>query len=231
MTFHVQVVSETDLMLYLHGELSATTTQQLLALQQAFTHAFAAALIDTVPAYQSLLLCFHPRHTEPPAQRLARVQALAKETLASFTAHAVHTDTITVPVYYGPEAGLDFHWVCAQTGLNEKQLIALHSQCTYHVFAVGFSPGFAFMGQLPAALQLPRRHNPRDKVPRGSLAIAHDQTAIYPMESPGGWHLIGRSPTVLFDANKTPSHLFSVGASVRFQPISRAEYLAQGGEL
>lgn len=231
MSLTAEAVSETDIILYLPGPLIPTTPRTLQALQEGLLATFGAQLADMVPAYQSLLLNFHPQHTMAPQERLEHVIAEANTILASPLPATTEANTIVLPVYYGPEAGLDFDWVCTQTGLTETELIALHSGQPYHVFALGFSPGFAFLGQLPDALHLPRRRTPRAQVPQGSLAIANDQTAVYPNTSPGGWHLLGRSPCRLFSIERTPNQLLNVGDTVRFEPISRARFFALGGKL
>ena len=105
-------------------------------------------------------------------------------------------------------------------------VIALHSGETYHVYMVGFLPGYPYMGDLPGKLALPRRENPRIKVPMGSLAIAMTMAAIYPLESPGGWHLLGRTPVWLWDLRRASPALFRPGDKVKFQPISLSEYEA-----
>lgn len=231
MRLQAELLSETDLLLRLPGALNATTPYVLSALQQGLLAAFSAHLSDTIPAYQTLLLSFQPHHSVPPKQRLAQVLAEAQAILQRPINIPEQPQTLVLPVYYGPEAGLDFNWVCLQTGLKAHELIALHSSQAYQVFAIGFSPGFAFLGQLPAPLQLPRRGTPRARVPAGSVAMANEQTAVYPSASPGGWHLLGRCPTQLFNPEHQPSSPFSIGTQVRFKPISRAQFFALGGKL
>ena len=105
----------------------------------------------------------------------------------------------------------------------------MHSETTYFAYATGFAPGFCYLGTLPHQLVTPRLATPRNKVPAGSVAIADLQTAVYPCESPGGWRLIGQCPQPLFDLNNTPANLLSVGDTVRFEPMSEADFYAMGG--
>lgn len=231
MRIEAQLVSETDILLRLPGTLSHTTPHVLKTLQQGLRTAFGPQLNDTVPAYQTLLLSFQPHCSTPPQQRLAQVLAEAQRIMQQPLTTPKQTQPLVLPVFYGPAAGPDFNWVCAQTGLSENELIALHSGQTYHVFAIGFSPGFAFLGQLPASLQLPRRGTPRAQVPAGAVAIANKQTAVYPNPSPGGWHIIGRCPTPLFQPQRQPASPFSIGGQVRFEPISYSQFLTLGGKL
>lgn len=229
--FSAEAVSETDIMLRFEIPPSASSIQQLSALQTQLSAQLAHRLIDSVLAYQSLLLCFSPADPYSPAQRITLVNHLVKNLLAASNFTQLTSRTIKLPVYYGSETGVDFEAVCERTNLTAHELIALHSSQAYHVYALGFSPGFAFLGELPPALHLPRRSTPRLSLPAGSVAIAHNQTAVYPQPSPGGWHLIGRCPTQLFDAQKHPPGLFSIGATVIFEPVSRAQYIALGGSL
>lgn len=230
-TFTVEAVSETDILVRFEAKLSPVLIQQLSHLQTQLTQQFAGALMDIVLAYQSLLLCFTPQDPRSPQRRIQLVQQKLAQLLSIPLQHQAPHKRVKLPVYYGPEAGADFTHVCQQTQLDADALIALHSSQRYHVYALGFSPGFAFLAELPTPLQLPRRHTPRVSVPAGSVAIAHNQTAVYPQPSPGGWHLIGRCPTLLFDAQQSPPHLLDIGIEVMFEPISRQEFFNLGGKL
>ncbi|MGH3579714.1 MAG: 5-oxoprolinase subunit PxpB, partial [Mycobacterium sp.] len=124
-----------------------------------------------------------------------------------------------VPVCYQNELGPDLASVAERTGLGIDDVVALHVGTRYHVYMIGFVPGYPYMGDLPEALVLPRRVDPRIRVPPGSVAIATTLTAIYPLESPGGWHLIGTTPIPLFDAHASPPALFAPGDAVEFEAI------------
>ena len=128
-----------------------------------------------------------------------------------------------LPVCYEGEAAPDLAEVAATIGIGPDEVIALHSGTEYLVYMLGFLPGFPFMGDLPERLRLPRRTQPRVRVPAGSVAIATGLTAIYPWESPGGWHLLGRCPVPLFDARRAAPSLLAAGDRVRFVPVSTAE--------
>ncbi|MNZ74355.1 Kinase A inhibitor [compost metagenome] len=119
--------------------------------------------------------------------------------------------------------------MAATTGLTAEQVIDLHAGREYRVGAIGFAPGFAYLGDLDERLALPRRATPRTRVPTGSLAIAERQTAIYPQASPGGWHLLGRTAAALFDPQAEPPCPLALGDRVRFLPIDEAAYRAAGG--
>jgi inhibitor of KinA len=131
---------------------------------------------------------------------------------------------IDVDVCYGGEFGPDLADVAAWAGLRESDVIELHRAPTYRVYVVGFVPGFPYMASVDERLALPRRATPRTKVPAGSVAIAAGQTGIYPSETPGGWHLIGRTRVKPYDPSRANPFLFKPGDRVRFHPIDREEF-------
>jgi KipI family sensor histidine kinase inhibitor len=141
------------------------------------------------------------------------------------------TDAIHIPVLYDTEVGLDLALCLDATGLDLKTFIQIHSEHEYRVHAVGFSPVFAFLGTVDSRLRMPRLATPRVNIPAGSVGIADNQTAVYPVDSAGGWQIIGRTPMDLSLANPDNLTLFQVGDTVRFRSIQHAEYLALGGQL
>jgi KipI family sensor histidine kinase inhibitor len=137
--------------------------------------------------------------------------------------------TVIVPVCYGGAHGPDLEAVAAAGGLGVEEVIDRHSGVDYFVSAVGFTPGFPYLGGLPAALHTPRRRTPRVRVPPGSVGIGGAQTGIYPFETPGGWNLIGRTPLRLFNPLVRPPALLQTGDHVRFLPITPEEFGAVAG--
>jgi inhibitor of KinA len=135
---------------------------------------------------------------------------------------AVHV----LPVCYGGEFGPDLEMVAAHCGLSGAEVIALHSGASYRVYAIGFVPGFPYLGGLPAALGVPRRATPRIRVPAGSVGIGGAQTGVYPLATPGGWHLIGRTPVELFRPHEERPCRLGIGDRVQFQAISPEEFAA-----
>jgi KipI family sensor histidine kinase inhibitor len=124
-----------------------------------------------------------------------------------------------IPVRYGGAGGPDLNAVAERLSLSAAQVVEAHAAVSYRVFMLGFAPGFAYLGPLPEALRLPRREQPRPRVPVGSVAIGGSQTAIYPVASPGGWHLIGRTTLVVWDARRAEPATLRPGDSVCFEPI------------
>ncbi|HKP31407.1 MAG TPA: 5-oxoprolinase subunit PxpB [Chitinophagaceae bacterium] len=132
---------------------------------------------------------------------------------------ASHTK-VTVPVCYEDEFAHDLQFVSETTGMTPQEIVRIHTSKEYYVFMIGFIPGFAYMGELDEQIQVPRKERP-EMVSAGSVGIASGQTGIYPLESPGGWHIIGRTPLKLFDKDSKRPVLFSPGQHVQFQPITR----------
>jgi KipI family sensor histidine kinase inhibitor len=170
-----------------------------------------------VPAYAAVAVHFDAGATD--ADALAeRLAALARAELARPAPDPGGTGRLhVVPVRYD---GPDLRVVAEQARLSSGEIVQRHAARTYQVLFLGFVPGFAYLGPLDPALALPRRLEPRRHVPSGSVAIAGEQTGIYPAETPGGWHLIGRTDRVMFDPNRDPPNLLAAGDRVRFEPIA-----------
>jgi KipI family sensor histidine kinase inhibitor len=136
---------------------------------------------------------------------------------------------INIDVYYGDEVALDLQDMSLKTNLSMEKIIEIHSSKLYDVYAIGFAPGFAFLASVDKQIAMPRLSSPRKSVPKGSVAIADTQTAVYPQQSPGGWNIIGRTAMELFDKNLEKLSPLSVGYKVKFNPISKEVFLSQGG--
>jgi KipI family sensor histidine kinase inhibitor len=184
-------------------------------------------LIDLVPSYASVLILYNPLRTNHLS-----VARRVRDVLSNVSTPAVlERGTVVLPVYYAPEVGIDLESLAKRAGLPVSKVIDLHAGAQYRVYAIGFAPGFAYLGEVDERIAAPRLATPRAGVPRGSVAIADRQTAVYPSVSPGGWNLIGRCPVPMFDPDAQPCMPVSVGDTVRFEPISRERFLALGGDL
>ena len=212
--------------LALEADHSPELTRTLLAIEKSARRHFNGILTDSVIGYATLTLFFKPLQFQRD-----RVEAwlLAQVDLTKSDTHCDPSAAIILPVLYHPSVAPDLEWLADEKGLSIDDVIALHSETTYFAYATGFAPGFCYLGTLPSQLVTPRLATPRNKVPAGSVAIADLQTAVYPCESPGGWRLIGQCPQPLFDLNNTPANLLSVGDTVRFEPMSEADFYAMGG--
>lgn len=198
-----------------------------VAIERARAAGQLGGVIETVPTFRSLTVVYDPLLT-----RRATLEAALSE-LIDAADHAPVGDGRhwRLPACYGGAFGPDLADVAAATNLTPEAVIDAHSATEYVVYMLGFLPGFPFMGDVPAALQLPRRSEPRLRVPPGSIAIANGLTAIYPWESPGGWHLLGRCPVPLFDATRDAPALLAAGDRVRFTPVSVDEFDRLDAEL
>lgn len=204
--------------------ISPAASARVHAAMAALAAAKLPAVEELVPGYVSLTVLLRdlPRRERGEAEAAVRaVVAMVGEGSAEPDARLV-----TIPVAYGGESGPDLADVAARTGLSVDEVIARHAAPTYRVAFIGFLPGFPYLMGLDPALHLPRRATPRTRVPAGAVAIGGAQTGIYPVASPGGWHLIGRTALSLFDPAASPPSLLRAGDRVRFRPVD-ADALAR----
>jgi len=180
-------------------------------------------VIEAVPSFRSLTLLYDPLLTDQAQlrNRIVRMLDTPQDVCDGMVRHWL------LPVCYETPEASDLDELSVSTGLSHDEIIACHAAREYVVYMLGFLPGFPFMGDVAPALQLPRRPEPRVRVPAGSVAIATGLTAIYPWESPGGWHLLGRCPVPLFDVRKAAPALLQAGDRVRFQAVSLEAYRCQ----
>ncbi len=184
-------------------------------------------VVETVPSMRALLVIY-----DPMATTRATLQPAVEALLAGGQAAEVRSRRLTLPCCYDDaEFALDLADVAERTGLSPEEVIRLHLASEFRVYVVGFMPGLPYLVGLAKPLHLPRRASPRVRVPAQSVAIATEMTVVYPFESPGGWHLIGRTPVSMFDARRgAEATTLAPGDTVRFRRISRAEYDALAAE-
>jgi KipI family sensor histidine kinase inhibitor len=195
---------------------------KVLALAHRIAQSVAAGsldgIVETVPTFRSLMIYYDPLVLNHAALA-ARIEELIRDLQPRMKAGRVWQ----LPVCYDPHVAPDLEDVARRTGLTPAEVVDRHSTETYHVYMLGFLPGQAYMGDLPPRLDLPRRAAPRLSIPAGSLAIAMNMTCIFPLQSPCGWHLIGRSPVPLWDGDAGEA-LLAPGDQVRFAPVSLREF-------
>ena len=183
------------------------------------------AIEDVVPCYASVLIVFDPlRMSHTALCSLIRGLAAGENPV-----RIPEPRTLKVPVVYGGEFGPDLNWVAEVHGLQPEDVIRIHSGVEYYVYMIGFTPGYPYLGEVPDAIMTPRRATPRTRVPKGSVGIARKQTGIYPVESPGGWQIIGRTPMELFTPSQWPPTQLELGDRVVFQPIDEKEFETWAG--
>lgn len=193
----------------------------VLALAARVKAAAVAGIVEVVPTFRSLTIHYDPL-TVPQSELKARLTPL----LADLDTADSPGRLWRLPVCYHESLAPDLAEVAARTGLSTDQVVGRHSAITYHVYMVGFLPGYPYLGDLPPELAVPRRDTPRTAVPAGSVAIATSLTAVYALESPGGWHLIGRTPAPLWNLRRDPPAMLAAGDRVRFEPIPLGDYEA-----
>jgi inhibitor of KinA len=175
---------------------------------------------DLIPSYNELMVCYDPSVTG--FRELSSALKSCTSDIDSIDLPAV--TVINVPVLYGGEYGPDLQFVAGINKLSEEEVIDIHTSAVYLVYMLGFTPGFSYLGGMDPRIATPRRETPRLTIPAGSVGIAGSQTGIYPVDSPGGWQLIGRTPLRLFNPDHKPEFLFQAGDRVRFVSVTGEEY-------
>jgi len=184
-------------------------------------------VLETIPTYRSLLIIYNPAITNPA--KLKKEILNLEERLSEIKIPP--PSTVEIPVCYGGEFGPDIQFVAEHNSVTEDDVIRIHSGEEYQIYMIGFTPGFPFLGGLPEVLNTPRLETPRSFVPEGSVGIANNQTGIYPVASPGGWQLIGRTPIRLFAPERSNPFIYKAGDRIRFKPISEEDYTNLAGEV
>jgi inhibitor of KinA len=203
------------------------TLASVTALAEAVAAAKAAGIVDVVAAYATVTVFYDPlKFAETHGDAYDSVCRLVESCGAHGAggAPAPAPGVTDIPVCYGGDCGPDLELVAGRCSLKAEEVAALHSGADYLVHAIGFTPGFPYLGGLPKPLHTPRRDTPRARVPAGSVGIGGSQTGVYPLSSPGGWQLIGRTPIALFRPERQPAALLKPGDRVRFRVISASEF-------
>jgi KipI family sensor histidine kinase inhibitor len=214
------LMGDRGLLLEFGDEISAEVNEKVRRMTLAIQAESIDGMIETVPTYRSLLVLYNPLilPVDELKKRLIRLEEELKQT--SFP----DPKLTKIPVLYGGTYGPDLEGVARHLQISPEEVVRLHCSKPYFIYMIGFMPGFPYMGELPDTLITPRLKTPRLSVPAGSVAIAQKQTGIYPMESPGGWQILGRTPIKLFDPEKDPPALLQMGDLVQFYPISEKEF-------
>jgi len=226
----IKIAGENALIIYFADTASAEVLAQVQEAERLIRLNMANEIIDLVPSYASIMVVFnlleHDHH-----QIRRKLRSLLTGIKKSAKDSADNTKLVKLPVYYSTEVGPELSFIAEQAKLSIEQVIDLHQAQEYLVYAIGFAPGFAYLGEVDERIATPRLSSPRLKVPKGAVAIADRQTAIYPEVSPGGWNIIGLCPVVMFDVNASPHMPVQVGDKVKFKAINKTEFLSLGGKL
>jgi KipI family sensor histidine kinase inhibitor len=208
---------------------SAQSIGRLKAIKEQIVHCLGDTLVCAIPSYESILITFDAMTTHHKAV-ISCIQARLNEW--QVTSHLQDTGKIIrLPVYYDDTVGPDLERIATHHNTRIEDVVTRHCMNIYTIFAIGFAPGFAYLGHVDDEIAMPRHKTPRKKVAKGSVGIADHQTAIYPSDSPGGWNIIGRCPSDLFNLTKDQPLPFQVGDRIQFMPITQSEFLDLGGSL
>jgi len=199
---------------------------------QSFLHAVSnrpfSWMTEASPAFTSIAIFYDPikiAHVQHPFDQIKQEIESFIDNIDMTSNHSRDNHIVDIPVCYGGEFGPDLGAVASLHHITPNELIRLHSDGQYLVHMIGFTPGFPYLGGMTEKLATPRRSTPRLVIPAGSVGIAGSQTGVYPLDSPGGWNIIGRTPIPLFRPNQDPPSLLKTGDIVRFYPISAAEFI------
>lgn len=225
-TPRLETVALDAVMVRLFDAIDEANMPWLLAATQRLREAFADALIDLVPSYTTVMVHFDIARLSLGAARervLKALDALEPQDDEQGERHVL-------PVWYDVSVGPELETIAARAAIAVDEVIRRHAEREYRVFALGFAPGFAFMGLVEPSIATPRLATPRKRIAPGSVGIAERQTAAYPGVSPGGWNLIGRTSARLFDRDRDGYSLLRPGDRVRFEPVGRDEFIRHGGD-
>lgn len=200
--------------------ISEEINRQVRAFALALERENIPGIVETVPTYRSLAVHYDPMVLSC-GELKARLSALLETEKELCVPPA---EVLVIPVLYGGEEGPDLPFVAKYTGLSAEEVVKIHSSADYLIYMLGFTPGFTYLGGLDPVLETPRLATPRVRIPAGSVGIAGKQTGIYPIDSPGGWQLIGRTPVKLYDPARTVQVLPKAGQYIRFMAVDRTEY-------
>lgn len=202
------------------NEISEEINDHVANLKKAIEKADLNGFESCIPTYRSLLIRYNPQFSAYAEWKKNIDELINQSSISAEEKSLVYV----IPVYYGDEFGPDLHTVASHNSLTNSQVIELHTANVYRIYMLGFTPGFPYLGGLDERIATPRLSQPRTKIEAGSVGIAGKQTGIYPIDSPGGWQIIGKTPIKLFDIGASPPILLEAGNYIEFTPIDRLEY-------
>ena len=202
------------------NEISEKINSEIRAFNILLNEEKIKGIIETVPTYRSIMVHYDPG-VIPYRTLIGRLKALTGK---MDKVEIPPSDVLEIPVLYGGEMGPDLAFVAQNAGISEEEVVKIHTSTEYLIYMLGFTPGFTYLGGMSDKIATPRLKQPRVKIPAGSVGIAGKQTGVYPVDSPGGWQLIGRTPVKMYDPDREVPILPQVGQYIKFKAISQAEY-------
>ncbi len=219
-SIRILLTGDTSLSVEFGNEISESINHDIRAYKIALEKAGIPGIVETVPTYRSLMV-----HYDPSVIRYGELRKKLETLLGEMDEIVIPpSPVLEIPVLYGGEMGPDLPFVAKHSGLSEEEVIRIHSSAEYLIYMLGFTPGFTYLGGMSEKIATPRLKQPRVKIPAGSVGIAGTQTGIYPIDSPGGWQLIGRTPVKMYDPGRETPILPEAGQYMKFYPITQAEY-------
>ena len=223
--FKINFFGEQSLLIEFEALINKDIHQKILKIYHGYLNKNFPDIIDIIPSYNSLLLHFNwVINTKENAQKIIEMHRKFIHNILEFEIEEFNATLKKIPVCYDLTFGLDLKNISETKKGSIEEIIFLHTAVHYTVMAIGFIPGFAYMGELDERIRCPRLAQPRTQVPAGSVAIAELQTGIYPFQSPGGWNIIGRTPIDLFNIERDKPSYFEIGDQVQFQSIPIEEF-------
>jgi inhibitor of KinA len=221
-----KIASVDSLIIYFGDEISEEVSYKVKKAYKSIKSLDIVGIIEIIPSYSSIFITYdifkYDYHS---------VKQKLQNSIDLTDTKKEDEKIIVIDVYYGTEVGVDLDDMSEKTSLSIEEIIKIHSRKLYDVYAIGFLPGFAYLASVDEKIAMSRLSSPRKIIPKGSVAIADTQTAVYPQDSPGGWNIIGRTAMELFDKNLETLSPLSVGYKVKFNPISKEEFIRQGGKI
>ena len=217
----ILTAGDSSLLIQFGNEISPEINQRIKATVQLMREQHIEGVLDVIPAFCSLLINYDPRVISY-SEITKRMRKLLK---VEMKAEDEKKKVFEIPVCYGGKYGPDLAYIAEHAGMTEEEVIALHSSKDYRIYMLGFLPGFCYLGGLDERLHTPRLATPRIKIDAGSVGIGGSQTGIYPMDSPGGWQLMGMTPVKTYDPEREVPILVEAGDYIRFVPVDEEEYL------
>jgi len=215
-----QPLGDRGLLITLAAEIDEDGFQKVRKARQVLTHPAVEGIVEIIPGYVTIFISY-----DSMTLSFQQLTAIVEKRLVDAQAvHLAPPRKVVIPVAYGGDFGPDLSFVAAHNHLSPEEVVAIHSAGRYPVYMLGFTPGFPYLGGLAEKIQAPRLETPRTHVPAGAVGIANNQTGIYPVASPGGWRLIGRTPLKLFNPGASAPFLIHPGDEVTFRAITVSEY-------